>query len=62
MSERPVWQSGVGGAQCDDCDVTTIVRSFGDRDEVWLCRACYEGWDDEYELAPVASAGSGNPE
>lgn len=48
---RPVWSSGVGGAQCDDCGEITIVRHFGSQepgldDDEWLCRSCYEGWDE----------------
>lgn len=44
----PVWDSGIGGAQCDECGEFTIVRHFGtwdDEDDQMLCRACVEGWD-----------------
>lgn len=43
---EPVWDSGVGGAQCDQCGETTIVR-YHHGDLEWLCRACVEGYWDE---------------
>lgn len=57
MSEN-AWSSGVGGAQCDECGETTIVRRFGDisdfdPDERWLCRPCAYG--DNYDDRPAAS-------
>lgn len=50
-----VWPSGVGGAQCEDCGETTVVRNYGtweDGDQ-WLCRECVEG--DEPDDAGVAA-------
>jgi hypothetical protein len=45
------WDSGVGGAQCEDCGRFTIVRSLN-RDILgepvgWICRPCAIGWTDE---------------
>jgi hypothetical protein len=48
MTAPAEWDSGVGGAQCDDCGRTTIVKAFGVGMEEfgdceYLCRPCYVG-------------------
>jgi hypothetical protein len=43
----PVWPSGIGGAQCDECGETTVVRPVDDEASGYICRACLEGWNDE---------------
>lgn len=56
---RPVWDSGVSGAECDECDEVTIVRVAGrdwmDEPTGWICRACAEGWREDEEDSGVSS-------
>lgn len=47
------WSSGVGGVQCGQCGRTTICQGF-DVDPMglggvieWVCRQCYERWEDD---------------
>lgn len=55
----PIWPSGIGGAQCDDCGGTTVVRDFGDEEgSDWLCRACAEGYWGYLDDAWDSAAGS----
>ena len=52
ISPLTEWPSGVGGAQCDDCGRTTIVRATETdmlgNPETWQCRPCATG-DDRFQ-------------
>lgn len=48
---EPLWDQGVGGAQCESCYRITIVtataRDWMGEPTEWLCRACFENWSED---------------